>query len=127
MESSIAKKRAIIRGHEFHYSTTECNRDVRFVYGLRRSKGIFEGMGLWSINSMASYMHTHPAFLSQSLHYPAFYILSTLKTDTMSMSKKIMERKERDRKEKITELEKMASAGSGDAKKKLAKEKRKLK
>ncbi|CAG0978617.1 hypothetical protein METP1_01642 [Methanosarcinales archaeon] len=46
---------------------------------------------------------------------------------TMAMSKKILERKERDRKEKITELEKMASAGSGDAKKKLAKEKRKLK
>jgi hypothetical protein len=61
------------------------------------------------------------------LHYPAFYILSTLKTDTMSMSKKIMERKERDRKEKVVELEKMAAAGSGDAKKKLAKEKRKLK
>ena len=45
----------------------------------------------------------------------------------MAMSKKIMERKERDRKEKITELEKMAASGSGDAKKKLAKEKRKLK
>jgi len=61
------------------------------------------------------------------LLYPAFYILSTLKSDTMSMSKKIMERKERDRKEKVSELEKMAAAGSGDAKKKLAKEKRKLK
>jgi len=45
----------------------------------------------------------------------------------MSMSKKIMERKERDRKEKVVELEKMAAAGRGDAKKKLAKEKRKLK
>jgi len=61
------------------------------------------------------------------LHYPAFYILSTLKTDTMSMSKKIMERKAADRKGKVAELEKMAAAGSGDAKKKLAKEKRKLK
>ncbi|MCE8429354.1 MAG: hypothetical protein J5U19_13305 [Candidatus Methanoperedens sp.] len=45
----------------------------------------------------------------------------------MAMSKKIMERKERDRKEKIQELEKMALSGSGEAKKKLAKEKRKLK
>ncbi|MCZ7402788.1 MAG: hypothetical protein O8C61_11265 [Candidatus Methanoperedens sp.] len=45
----------------------------------------------------------------------------------MSMSKKIMERKERDRKEKVVELEKMAAAGSGEAKKKLAKELRKLK
>ncbi|MCX9084546.1 MAG: hypothetical protein OIN87_07115 [Candidatus Methanoperedens sp.] len=43
------------------------------------------------------------------------------------MSKKIMERKEKDRKEKVSELEKLAAAGSGDAKKKLAKEKRKLK
>jgi hypothetical protein len=45
----------------------------------------------------------------------------------MAMSKKIMERKEKDRKEKIGELEKMAAAGSGDAKETLAKEKRKLK
>ena len=45
----------------------------------------------------------------------------------MAMSKKIMERKEKDRKDKITELEKKAASGSGDAKKKLAKEKRKLK
>jgi len=45
----------------------------------------------------------------------------------MTMSKKIMERKEKDRKEKIAGLEKMAASGSGDAKKKLAKEKRKLK
>jgi hypothetical protein len=61
------------------------------------------------------------------LHYPAFYILSILKTDIMAMSKKIMERKEKDRKEKVSELEKLAAAGSGDAKKKLAKEKRKMK
>lgn len=43
------------------------------------------------------------------------------------MSKKIMERKERERKEKIAELEKLASSGNRDAKKKLAKERRKLK
>ncbi len=63
----------------------------------------------------------------QYLHYPAFYILLTLKPDTMSMSKKIMERKASERKEKVAELEKMAASGSGEAKKKLAKEKRKLK
>jgi len=45
----------------------------------------------------------------------------------MAMSKKIMEKKERERKEKIGELEKLAASGSGEAKKKLAKEKRKLK
>lgn len=58
---------------------------------------------------------------------PSIYILLILKPSTMAMSKKIMERKEKDRKEKVAELEKMAAAGSGDAKKKLAKEKRKLK
>jgi len=63
----------------------------------------------------------------QHLNFGWVYILSTTKMNTMAMSKKIMERKERDRKEKITELEKMAASGSGDAKKKLAKEKRKLK
>ncbi len=45
----------------------------------------------------------------------------------MAMSKKIMERKEKERKEKIAELEKLAASGSGEAKKKLAREKRKLK
>lgn len=44
----------------------------------------------------------------------------------MAMSKKIMERKDRERKEKIAELEKLAASGSSDAKKKLAKEKKKL-
>jgi len=62
MDSPIAKKGAIIRGHEFHYSTTECDRDARFVYRLQRGKGIFERLdGLMEHNAMASYMHTHPA------------------------------------------------------------------
>jgi len=43
------------------------------------------------------------------------------------MSKKILERKQRERKEKIMELEQLASSGSTDAKKKLEKEKKKLK
>ena len=65
MDSPIAKKGAIIRGHEFHYSLTECDRDARFVYRLRRGKGIFEGRdGLMEHNTMASYMHTHPASIS---------------------------------------------------------------
>jgi cobyrinic acid a,c-diamide synthase len=62
MDSPIAKKGALIKGHEFHYSTTECDKDSRFVYRLRRGKGIFEGQdGLMEHNTMASYMHTHPA------------------------------------------------------------------
>ena len=62
MDSPIAKKGKVIKGHEFHYSVTECDRDVRFVYKLRRGKGIIGGRdGLIEHNTMASYMHTHPA------------------------------------------------------------------
>ena len=62
MDSPMAKKGAIIKGHEFHYSITECDRDARFVYRLSRGKGIIEGLdGLIEHNTMASYMHTHPA------------------------------------------------------------------
>ncbi len=45
----------------------------------------------------------------------------------MGMSKKILERKQHERKEKIAELEKLAATGSAEAKKKLAKEKKKMK
>ncbi|HEX7628417.1 MAG TPA: cobyrinate a,c-diamide synthase [Candidatus Methanoperedens sp.] len=62
MDSPIAKKGKLIRGHEFHYSVAECDTDVRFVYKLKRGKGIIEGRdGLMEHNTMASYMHTHPA------------------------------------------------------------------
>lgn len=43
----------------------------------------------------------------------------------MAMSKKDMDKKKSAKKEKIQELEKLASAGSKDAKKKLGKEKKK--
>ncbi len=62
MDSPVAKKGKVIRGHEFHYSVTECDRDAHFVYKLRRGKGIVEGKdGLMEHNTIASYMHTHPA------------------------------------------------------------------
>lgn len=62
MNSPIAKKGKVIRGHEFHYSITECDRDAQLVYKLRRGKGINKGRdGLMEHNAMASYMHTHPA------------------------------------------------------------------
>lgn len=51
-----------IRGHEFHYSLTECARDSKFAYEMMRGKGIENGMdGIFEHNSMASYMHAHPA------------------------------------------------------------------
>lgn len=43
----------------------------------------------------------------------------------MAMSKRDKERKEHARRDKIADLEKQAAAGSKDAKKKLAKEKKK--
>ncbi len=64
-------------------------------------------------------------YLEHFRHYFKYFQFRTYKT--MAMSKKILEKKEKDRKEKIAELEKMAASGSGEAKKKLAKEKRKLK
>lgn len=51
--------------------------------------------------------------------------LKSMKVRTMAMSKKDMDKKKAAKKEKMEELEKMASAGSKDAKKKLAKEKKK--
>ncbi len=64
-DSPLAKKGKAVRGHEFHYSVTECDRDAGFVYKLSRGKGIGEGMdGLMEHNTMASYMHTHPASVS---------------------------------------------------------------
>jgi len=45
----------------------------------------------------------------------------------MAMSKKDMGRKSTKKKEQMAELEKMAASGSGDAKKKLAKAKKKMK
>ena len=51
-----------IRGHEFHYSLTECDRDARFAYKMLRGKGITDGFdGLIEHNTLAGYMHTHPA------------------------------------------------------------------
>ena len=43
----------------------------------------------------------------------------------MAMSKKDMEKKKNAKREKIAELEKLASSGSKDAKKKLARQRRK--
>jgi cobyrinic acid a,c-diamide synthase len=64
-DSPFARKGKVIRGHEFHYSITECDKDARFVYNLKRGKGISDGMdGLLEHNTMASYMHTHPASVS---------------------------------------------------------------
>ncbi len=64
-DSPLAKRGTMIRGHEFHYSVTECDRDARFAYIMKRGKGITGGKdGLMEHNTLASYMHTHPAAVS---------------------------------------------------------------
>ncbi|MDD5616437.1 MAG: hydrogenobyrinic acid a,c-diamide synthase (glutamine-hydrolyzing) [Candidatus Methanoperedens sp.] len=61
-DSLLAKKGAMIRGHEFHYSVTDCDRDACFAYNMKRGKGIVDGKdGIMEHNTLASYMHTHPA------------------------------------------------------------------
>ena len=65
--SPLARKGTLIKGHEFHYSVTDCDRDARLVYRLKRGKGIDSGRdGLAEHNTVASYMHTHPASVSFS-------------------------------------------------------------
>jgi len=61
-DSPVAKKGRVIRGHEFHYSVTECDKDARFIFKLSRGKGIIDGKdGLIEHKTMASYMHAHPS------------------------------------------------------------------
>jgi len=51
-----------IKGHEFHFSITECDRDAKFAYEMLRGKGIQDGFdGLIEHNTLAGYMHSHPA------------------------------------------------------------------
>ncbi|MDK2833689.1 MAG: cobyrinic acid a,c-diamide synthase [Methanolobus sp.] len=51
-----------VRGHEFHYSVTNCASDAKLAYEMKRGKGIRDGKdGITEHNSLASYMHAHPA------------------------------------------------------------------
>jgi len=52
-----------IRGHEFHYSETNCAPDARFAYRMNRGKGIRDGMdGMVEYATLGSYMHAPPSF-----------------------------------------------------------------
>ena len=53
--------RGRIRGHEFHYSETDCDPDARFAYLMNRGKGIEGGMdGMVEYATLGSYMHAPP-------------------------------------------------------------------
>jgi len=64
-DTAFAVRGSVIKGHEFHYSVTECDRDAGFAYHMRRGKGILDRKdGLIEHNTIASYMHTHQASVS---------------------------------------------------------------
>jgi cobyrinic acid a,c-diamide synthase len=64
-DNPLSLKGQVLRGHEFHYSITECDRDARFAYSMNRGKGIEDAKdGLMVYNTLAGYMHTHPASAS---------------------------------------------------------------
>jgi len=64
-DNTLSLKGQVLRGHEFHYSITECDRDARFAYSMHRGKGIEDAKdGLMVYNTLAGYMHTHPASAS---------------------------------------------------------------
>ncbi len=50
----------IVRGHEFHYSRFDCDRDAIFAYRLHRGKGIFNCRdGLVEHKTLGGYLHAH--------------------------------------------------------------------
>jgi len=59
-ENPVVRPGQVVRGHEFHYSFLETEGDSRFVYRLRRGKGIRDGCdGLVEHHTLAGYLHTH--------------------------------------------------------------------
>jgi cobyrinic acid a,c-diamide synthase len=49
-----------IRGHEFHYSRVECDRDARWAIRLSAGKGIHDGNdGLFEHATVGAYAHTY--------------------------------------------------------------------
>ncbi len=58
--ASFVQPGSLIRGHEFHYSKTIPDRDARFVFDLRRGKGIMDGCdGIISGNVIGTYTHAY--------------------------------------------------------------------
>ncbi len=59
-ENPVAGLGKTLRGHEFHYSRFDCDRDARFAYRLDRGKGIQGGRdGLVEHNTLGGYLHAH--------------------------------------------------------------------
>jgi cobyrinic acid a,c-diamide synthase len=59
-QNPLAKMGQTIRGHEFHYSRCDCDRDASYAYRLCRGKGIADGKdGLVENNTLGGYLHAH--------------------------------------------------------------------
>jgi cobyrinic acid a,c-diamide synthase len=49
------------RGHEFHYSSADVDRDARFAFEVERGNGIDDGRdGLTEYRTLGTYCHCHP-------------------------------------------------------------------
>jgi cobyrinic acid a,c-diamide synthase len=62
--------KASLHGHEFHYSAIEdVSEDSRFVYAMKRGKGIVDGKDGFAIGDtgLAAYMHLHFASKNNTL------------------------------------------------------------
>ncbi len=59
-DNPVVSAGSVIRGHEFHYSKIDCDRDAKLAYKLRRGRGIIDGMdGLLEHNAIGGYLHAH--------------------------------------------------------------------
>jgi len=59
-QNPVAGLGKTLRGHEFHYSRFDCDRDASFAYRLCRGKGIKDGWdGLVEHNTLGGYLHAH--------------------------------------------------------------------
>ena len=65
-----------IRGHEFHYSCMNADRDARYAFQLSRGQGIDDGRdGLWVHHALGSYTHQYftdqfaKAFVNAAFRY----------------------------------------------------------
>jgi cobyrinic acid a,c-diamide synthase len=58
-DCAIAGRGERLRGHEYHYSVAEPDRDARFAYKMIRGTGIHGCDGIVESNVLASYQHIH--------------------------------------------------------------------
>jgi cobyrinic acid a,c-diamide synthase len=58
-DCAIAGRGERLRGHEYHYSVAEPDRDARFAYKMVRGTGIRGCDGIVEYNVLASYQHVH--------------------------------------------------------------------